>query len=170
MVIVPKSQLSRQNGQRYVAASPICSAQELEDLGSISHLVSAAAVAASSFAMRVTDPTAFLREIDQSTWSKYKEMVNKGGKIRQGKVKFETIPYTEPNFLFALSETRTVYSQSHDGNPTPKKLFPICSKAIVVGDYVDTDAVSDATRMIASSHAEYCLARPVRVPYFCTDR
>lgn len=120
--------------------------------------------------MNITDPTALLREIDQSIWYKYKEMVSKGDETRQEKVALATLPYTEPDFLLASPETRTVHSQSHDGNPNSKTLPLVCSKAIVVGDYVDTGAVSDAMCIIVSSNAESCLARPIRVPYFCTDR
>ena len=120
--------------------------------------------------MKITDPTALLREIDQSTWSTYKEMVNRGSRVRQAKLKHEILAYAEPDFLIAWPETQTVYSQSHNGKPTSNKLPHICSKAIIVGDYVDTGAVSDAMCVTASSSAESYLARPVRIPYFCTDR
>ena len=141
-------------GKGTSAPSRTCDSLELELLGSIGHLATATAVAASSFAMEITDPTALLRDIDQSIWSKYKEMVNRGSKIRQEKEVLETIPYSEPNFLPASPETRTVYSQSHDGSPNSTTLPPFSSKAIVVGDYVDTGAVSGAMRILASRNAE----------------
>ncbi|KAL9104371.1 MAG: hypothetical protein Q9163_000671 [Psora crenata] len=129
--------------------------------GSIGHLASATAVAASSFAMKITDPTALLREIDQNIWSKYKKMVNGGNKMRQEKVKVEILSYTEPDFLLASPETRTVYSQSHDGNPPSNRLPPICSKAIIVGDYIDTDALAPSDFLTSAltdeALADHCM-------------
>lgn len=124
MVVKSEPQFSRQNGERYVSISTYLT------LGSIGNLSSAAAVAVSSFEMKVRDPQPFLDKID---WNKYDKMRAQGGKIPT--TSFE---YSEPSPIPNLQ-------------PLPVALFSAeCSSlpAIVTGkvqrfgDNIDTDAVS----------------------------
>ncbi|KAL8783497.1 MAG: hypothetical protein Q9213_004593 [Squamulea squamosa] len=129
--------------------------------GAIGHLASATAVAASSFAMKITDPSVLLRDIDQDVWSKYKEMIKGSNSSGRGQIGTAKLTHTEPDFLQSSVQTPKAPLSSQNGSPTSNKMPDINSKAIVLGDYVDTDALAPSEYLTSAltdeALADHCM-------------
>lgn len=106
-------------------------------LGSFANIAAAVTVAASSFAMELTDPTPLLAEIDHDLWQKYKEA---GSKSKTKKLA-TSVTYSEPNFQQLSQTSKREIAEEGKGGPV-KKRDPIRSKVVTLGDFIDTDAVS----------------------------
>jgi hypothetical protein len=107
--------------------------------GSIGNLASAATVAASSFDMKAVDPTMLIEQIDLERWNQ----------LRQHKTKeyvgVTAIAYVEP----AGRTEETSASPNSKGNESLRRKLSgstssnrIVGKVQILGDMVDTDAVS----------------------------
>lgn len=111
--------------------------------------------------MEITDPTALLRDIDQGIWSKSKIVVGEGNVTSEGNGKNGRLLYTEPSFLLPSPKPQTAFARSQNGTPMGNKVPPICSKAILLGDYIDTDAVSDVIIFVDICNIDFVLARSI---------
>lgn len=88
----------------------------------------------------------------------------------QGNVEHERLSHTEPNYLLPSPKTQTAVAPSQNGTPTGNKVPPIWGKAITLGDYVDTGAVSDIVPLMGNRNTDLSLARSIEIPYICIDR
>jgi hypothetical protein len=113
--------------------------------GSIGNLSSAATVAASSFEMKVTDPTSFLTEIEESYFNAIKSHP-KRSKPANRVHQITDIAYVEPNYDSSTAGTKinTPEEDSCSANGSNATRSPIKERVIRLGDFVDTDAVSAA--------------------------
>lgn len=100
--------------------------------GVIGHITSAAVVAASSFSMTVTDPAPFLTQIDMEAYQRHKVVP---------KESFIPAIYMEPHVgpleLHGNPERRNIPALDEEAKPIER----IQSKVVVLGDFIDTDAV-----------------------------
>ncbi|KIY02922.1 uncharacterized protein Z520_01387 [Fonsecaea multimorphosa CBS 102226] len=135
--------------------------------GSIGNLASAAAVAASSFSMTVTDPAEFLEEVDMRRYDDLRKPGKRSLKSSQS-VPMPTTPlaYVEPNFVSKppnrVDDAHSVLPEgpakvtagdaipgSNDGQQ-PQFHHSICSKVIRLGDFIDTDAIAPAESLVTA--------------------
>ena len=91
--------------------------------------------------MTIADPIPLLSEIDQTVWSNYQGMLPKH---EQQSLPGVQLPrYVQPDFVY-----RSAQSPKQDLNfsvtQEASKRSSIEGKAIVLGDFVDTDAVSSS--------------------------
>jgi len=121
MAVESEPKLSRQDGERYIF-------QRRPDKGSIGNLSTAAAVAVSSFDMRVQDPQPFINKID---WALFDRMRAQGGDISS--VRFE---YSDPSPLRIPSLPIEQHQSGVSELPTK-----ISGKVQRFGDNIDTDMV-----------------------------
>lgn len=96
--------------------------------------------------MTIVDPLPLLLEIDQTVWSNYQSMLHKHE--QQSLPPIQRPHYVQPDFV-----CRSAHSPKQDLNLSvaqeASKKSSIEGKAIVLGDFVDTDAVS-------SSNESFC--------------
>jgi hypothetical protein len=128
-------------------------------LGSIGNICSAATVAASSFSMTLTDPRPFLAKVKSDDYAALLKSCQTRRKTSYTEDILGSSPpltYVEPYLAHKKheSETRTIDSSENDLEANPKTAV-VKGKAYVLGDFVDTDAVSKTL----SSH------RPTQVSY-----
>ncbi|PKX91257.1 aconitase family protein [Aspergillus novofumigatus IBT 16806] len=108
--------------------------------GSIGHLGSAAAVAASSFEMKLTDPHDLLRGINWERWISLRE--SSGPSANTGSSSHLT--YVEPSGSRALAPERTVSSIFSRYTQEPRFPGTLRGKVQLLGDFIDTDALAPA--------------------------
>lgn len=140
-------------------------------IGAIGNLAAAITVAASSFSMTITDPLPLLRMIDQGIWSKYKTLSarKKKGDLSAG---LSTPVYMQPDFRQRPAST-TETRDSTTSKPTCKrqpKQSQIKSRVAMLGDFVDTDAVSREEVASDRDHTDKHPACSFRIHHFCTNR
>jgi hypothetical protein len=117
--------------------------------GSFGNITSAAVVAASSFNMTLTDPRPLEREIDQASLDLYLGYNEQSGLLQPD--------YVEPCLgaggqpILGLSTLTKPPGPSPETTPMPAEEGSIKSKVINLGDFVDTDAVSDVPEPMSSS-------------------
>jgi len=103
--------------------------------GSIGNLASSATVAASSFDMRVADPTPLIQKIDIERWNQLRRHMPAGN--TDTVTKFE---YMEPA---GQSDDSPRATEEDSSDPAPNASSePIIGKVQRLGEYIDTDAVS----------------------------
>jgi 3-isopropylmalate dehydratase small subunit len=128
--------------------------------GSIGNLASSATVAASSFAMKATDPTPFIEKIDMERWNQLrKSMPTEDATTSE-------LKYVEPAGESEDSTESEEVQESEVEEPTPAKPKSgtgdkITGKVQRLGEFVDTDALAPAQWLIhAHSNeaiGEHCL-------------
>ncbi|KAF5857905.1 hypothetical protein ETB97_005142 [Aspergillus alliaceus] len=128
--------------------------------GSIGHLASAATVAASSFEMKVTDPTRLLDAIDVDRWATLRDVRTS----HTARSIMENIRYVEPRGpSLTWCDGRT--ERQAVGTPpsyTPMVGHnPLRGTVQVLGDFIDTDALAPAEFLISmvtnELAGEHCL-------------
>ena len=97
--------------------------------------------------MTIADPIPLLSEIDQTVWSNYQGMLPKH---EQQSLPGVQLPrYVQPDFVY-----RSAQSPKQDLNfsvaQEASKKSSIEGKTIVLGDFVDTDAVSSRNESFCS--------------------
>lgn len=119
-------------------------------IGSIANLASAATVAASSFNMYMTDPRPFLDQLDLE---KLHDVLARRPLDNEMNTHVSTIHYREPygidtqtgtkdNDHTAESKTQaSLEAEHHVESSKPASKEVITGKALVVGDFIDTDAI-----------------------------
>lgn len=107
--------------------------------GAIGSVTSAIVCAASSFDMSVTDPAAFLSDLDLDFWRSYR------GEDDKNQV-YDKVDYVEPDLEAAAKDIRPSEPQSSQkrsvGDAVVPELESVTSKVVTLGDFIDTDAVS----------------------------
>ena len=94
--------------------------------------------------MRLTDPRPLLEKMDQQ---EYASMLKSSGEKREHNRQFEpqsngtSITFVEPHIAFESGEDR-VMANGDSNNDAPESSTVVKGKAYVLGDFVDTDAVS----------------------------
>jgi len=112
------------------------------DVGSIGNLASAATVAASSFAMKATDPTELIQKIDVARWDSFRQRKT-GNDITTA-----AITYVEPaGGAEEVHDTKEAEQDEEKEANTSEESSgaDIVGKVCRLGDMVDTDAVSAVT-------------------------
>ncbi|KAB8265420.1 hypothetical protein BDV32DRAFT_144709 [Aspergillus pseudonomiae] len=129
--------------------------------GSIGHLGSAATVAASSFEMRVTDPTYLLDAIDTEQWDKlrrYRASIVPEDAWTQN---VEYMEPSEPSRPCCEIQNKEPTIRSIPAAPPAVKHEALTGKVQLLGDFIDTDALAPAEFLVdmATNEAagEYCL-------------
>ncbi|KAJ5610280.1 aconitase family protein [Penicillium lagena] len=126
--------------------------------GSIGNLSSAATVAASSFEMKVTDPSSFLSEIEASYFNAIKSHPKRSrpaNLVHQ----ITDIAYVEPNYDSSTADIKVKSTTSPQGdrgsaNGSNATKSPIKEKVIRLGDFVDTDAIAPADCLVTATTDE----------------
>jgi len=101
--------------------------------GAIGHITAAIVVAASSFSMSVTDPAPYLAEMGVEFYQRYKNISEKALKP----VMFVEL-HVGPLAPSVKKEVGRISEPQDELTPLGK----INSKVVVLGDFIDTDAVS----------------------------
>lgn len=101
--------------------------------GVLGHITAATVVAASSFSMTVTDPAPFLAQIDFEFYQRYKSIP---------KESLKPVIFVEPHVGPLKRETTVKSPNISILQEELKPMEPIHSKVVVLGDFIDTDAVS----------------------------
>jgi homoaconitase/3-isopropylmalate dehydratase large subunit len=99
----------------------------------LGHITAATVAAASSFSMTVTDPAPFLAQVDLEFYQRYKSIP---------KESLKPVPFMEPHVGPLESEANGNSPATSAPQVELKPMGPICSKVVVLGDFIDTDAVS----------------------------
>ena len=102
--------------------------------GAIGSITSAVVCAASSFEMVVTDPAPLLQEMDREFFDLYKN---------PPMAEVLAVKYMEPHV--GLQPRATPKTQRLEEEKTSGSTGPIQSKVVVLGDFIDTDAVRSLT-------------------------
>ncbi|KAF2005769.1 aconitase family protein [Amniculicola lignicola CBS 123094] len=114
--------------------------------GSIGNLASSATVAASSFRMKVTDPTEYLQRIDMDRWNQLRRYTP------SAEISTVNIDYVEP-----AGEEQTSHPAAPEEKASTKETLPLPSSVTLsqivgkvqrLGDYIDTDALAPAQYLI----------------------
>ena len=115
---------------------PVC--HLLRSLGSIGHITSAAAVAASSFDMQITNPKKYLERVDIQ---RLRQLLSKSADGDNCEV--SDIKYVEPaeGRTRAVEAAPTASSIEADSGSHDPMNEEIQGKVQRLGDFVDTDAV-----------------------------
>ncbi|KAI9737429.1 MAG: hypothetical protein M1834_009583 [Cirrosporium novae-zelandiae] len=117
--------------------------------GSFGNITSAAAVAASSFSMEITDPTPFLSQIDPNDLNQYFGTSN----FLQTHLETEVLPVKEPNFSIRASQ-----DVKEDKSPRPsirtRSQKIIKGKIQVLDDFIDTDALAPIEFLVGAKSDE----------------
>ena len=106
-------------------------------IGSFGSICSAATVAASSFDMKVTDPSKLLSKVDWKLFDKLRAE----GKPRREFIKTEendSVQYAEPTIPEPPANAAGAETKA---DPTLNSFSTIKSKVITLGDFIDTDQV-----------------------------
>ncbi|KAE8351840.1 aconitase family protein [Aspergillus coremiiformis] len=115
--------------------------------GSIGHLASAATVAASSFAMKVTDPASLLDAIDPDRWNKLRNFKTS----KNPETSTQHIKYVEPSGPQTSScggkvEARDINSPPSDYPMAEHKTLK--GRVQLLGGFIDTDALAPAEFLV----------------------
>lgn len=102
--------------------------------GSIGNVTSAAVVAASSFGMRLTNPTALITEIDQTMYHAYI--------LGIPSQPLGEVEYVEPCVAESAAEENPECQEKIKDDQNEPNHEPVSSRVITLEDHVDTDAVS----------------------------
>lgn len=112
------------------------------DLGSIGHLASVATVAASSFEMKLVDPSDLIASIDLSQWER----------LRTTRIHLNTtnsksdLAYVEPcgsrGYPSATTQTQKHIENMRLDKDGERQVKSLQGKVQKLGDFIDTDAVS----------------------------
>lgn len=139
--------------------------------GSIANLASAAVVAASSFSMRVTDPTPFLAAVDQARYDQLREWIPSAASCHSTASSAEVPPpsfeVTEPAPALAVPGAAGADAEPEAegvNDPAVWAHLPSTIKGRVqrFGDGVDTDAIIPAQFMGCSPAGALPCARGLR--------
>lgn len=102
--------------------------------GAFGHITTAMVCAASSFNMQVTDPRSFLDQEDIDFFKAYRGDI--GNTPR-------SLAYVEPGIHSKPSKPKTARKSGSKPTSQPSNIIkPITSKVVVLGDFIDTDALS----------------------------
>ncbi|KAB8269260.1 hypothetical protein BDV30DRAFT_229958 [Aspergillus minisclerotigenes] len=128
--------------------------------GSIGHLGSAATVAASSFTMRITDPTFLLDAIDTKKWDNLRR--TRGSIIPESPT--EIVEYMEPSessrpCCEIHSKERIIRNMLVDASTVKHQV--LTGRVQLLGDFIDTDALAPAEFLTGmethEAAGEHCL-------------
>jgi len=100
--------------------------------GAIRHITAAIVVAASSFSMTVTDPAPFLAEMDVEFYQRYKNV---------SETMLKPVIFVEPNVGPLVPSAQREFGKIAEPQEELIPLGKISSKIVVLGDFIDTDAV-----------------------------
>jgi hypothetical protein len=101
--------------------------------GAIGHITAAIVVAALSFSMMVTDPGSFLAEMDVEFYQRYKNSFEEA---------LKPVTFVEPHVGTLAPSVKKDIGKSSEPMEELTPLGKIRSKTVVLGDFIDTDAVS----------------------------
>ncbi|ETV68350.1 hypothetical protein H257_15671 [Aphanomyces astaci] len=114
--------------------------------GSIGHLASAAAVAASSFRMQVTDPADLLGQIDFALFDAYRQWNTSNDTASHSFTVSQPSPDLSP-VVFTRPPPRVATTSPSEADQTSEPHAIICGRVQVFEDDVDTDAIIPAQFM-----------------------
>ncbi|KAJ5587977.1 aconitase family protein [Penicillium hispanicum] len=125
--------------------------------GAMGNLSSAATVAASSFAMRVADPSPFIAEVEAGYFDAIKAHPLR--KPSPSAVKETKLAYVEPHYHSSAGQSFAQHRSKagERGNvsmPSHNRRASIVDKVIRLGDFVDTDQIAPADCLVTATTDE----------------
>ncbi|KIW49930.1 hypothetical protein, variant 1 [Exophiala xenobiotica] len=106
--------------------------------GAFGHVTTAIICAASSFSLTITSPAEFLKDIDMEFFRRYSPL---------GVMEYTPIDYVEPDLTSKPgppieTTTAAVTNANVSNEGSQKQVDKISSKVVILGDFIDTDALA----------------------------